>query len=72
MASNFKKLPAFTIQYYEYEKQIESLIELYKNPIIIDGFFDPNTKQKISLGYYVHLKRKPETLECLVNAGKKI
>ena len=68
MASNIQKLPAFTIQYYEFDKQIESLMEIHKNPIIIDGLFDP-IKPKISLGYYVHLRRKPETLQCLINAG---
>ena len=70
MASNFEKLPAFTIQYYEYDSQVESLLEIYQNPLVIDGLFDPNTKPKISLGYFVHLRRKPETVECLTKIGK--
>lgn len=69
MASNTERQPSFLIQYYEYDKKIESSIELSKSPLVIDGLFDPNTKSKVSLGYYVNLRRRPETLDRLINIG---
>jgi hypothetical protein len=69
MASNTTGYPSYLIAYYEYDRQIESSIEISQKRIVIDGFFDPNRELKVSLGYFVNINRYMQTLELLVKIG---
>jgi hypothetical protein len=72
MASNTETENKFSvsIQYYEYQKQIESSIVLKKKDrIIVDGLFDPDTDSRVSLGYFVNPRRVPKTQEQLNKIG---
>lgn len=66
-----KKYPVFLIQYQEYDKKIGFATETSKIPFSIDGLFEPFacTTGRLSLGTYVELDRRPETLDYLVNLG---
>jgi hypothetical protein len=64
------KRPLFMVQYFEYDKKIGYPVELFKNPSIIDGLFEPHiTKNRLSLGYNINLNRTKETAEALIKLG---
>lgn len=63
------KLPAFTIQYYEYAKKIDFAVEMFQIPLKIDGLFSPLVSNRFSLGYLNNFRRKQDSFECLLNLG---
>lgn len=81
MASNIFKIPSYLVQYYEYDKKIESAIEMNESFLAIDGLFCPYTSlpgiqqpslldtHRLSLGCMLSCRQKPETLECLSKIG---
>lgn len=70
MASNVRKLPVFSLQYFEYEQKIELPVEFCKSPFKIDGLFCPLSSNRFCLGCLENLNRKPDAFKCLINAGK--
>lgn len=69
MASNVTKIPAFFVQYYEFEKKVGFPVDMYNSSIQIDGLFEPSSNKRFSLGYMVNLERNQETEFYLNNIG---
>jgi hypothetical protein len=64
-----KKIPIFSIQYYEFDTKVESPIEIRQLPLCVDGYFDSCQSNRFCLGYLINLNRRPESERLLQNVA---
>ncbi|VDL75961.1 unnamed protein product [Nippostrongylus brasiliensis] len=61
-----------TISYYELNSRVGEYFKVYKNELIVDGFTDPNSDERICLGLLSNVNRNPTIENTRRHIGKGI